>query len=486
MPAQQTTDARTVLAICAVQLVLWTLAPSLGFLSPPLDVVENIAWSRSLEWGYYKHPPLQVWLTAGAMQLGGVWAVYLLSQLCVVACYAALWTLGRELIGSRPALLAVMLFSLVYYANIPTPEFNANVLQMPLWAWAGVALWRGLTRPGIGWWLLLAGATTAALYTKYSVIFLVAALVVGGLTLRGWRLVLERRMWLAIAMATLLCLPHLMWLHDSGYQPIIYAQLRSETLAGFARVVDPLRFLGAQLLDHAGAILLLLVGGALAAWRGGAAQPDGRAARHFLLALAFGPLAAMVVLGLLRGSGLKDMWGAPAVIWVSLWAAAQFRVEDLSWARMRGLFWPVIIAAPIGVGVAAVFAGSFTEKLPKTSWPSEELSNQLLAEWTLRQDTPLRIISGPTWEAGFITAFASSRSQFFVRHELAINPWITETRLREEGALVLGHTGVKDAAPSWPEWLPRDAPRGWTAIAGDGRARGLHWAILAPGRYEEP
>ena len=50
-------------ALCGVQVFLWTLLPGLSFSNAPLDVVENIGWGREWQWGYYKHPPLQAWLT---------------------------------------------------------------------------------------------------------------------------------------------------------------------------------------------------------------------------------------------------------------------------------------------------------------------------------------------------------------------------------------------------------------------------------------
>ncbi|MBC7716569.1 MAG: glycosyl transferase, partial [Pseudorhodobacter sp.] len=31
-------------------------------LSPPVDNIEQLTWVRSLQWGYYKHPPLPTWL----------------------------------------------------------------------------------------------------------------------------------------------------------------------------------------------------------------------------------------------------------------------------------------------------------------------------------------------------------------------------------------------------------------------------------------
>ena len=36
----------------------WLLLLDRGALAPPTDNIEQLTWVRSLEWGYYKHPPL--------------------------------------------------------------------------------------------------------------------------------------------------------------------------------------------------------------------------------------------------------------------------------------------------------------------------------------------------------------------------------------------------------------------------------------------
>ena len=49
--------------IAALHFIFWTAGPSLGFSSPPLDVIENRFWGSEWLIGTYKHPPLQAWLT---------------------------------------------------------------------------------------------------------------------------------------------------------------------------------------------------------------------------------------------------------------------------------------------------------------------------------------------------------------------------------------------------------------------------------------
>ncbi len=54
--AHQTWPRQTLLFICLVQLVLWTLSPTLSFLSPPIDVGENMIWGPGLAMGLLQTP----------------------------------------------------------------------------------------------------------------------------------------------------------------------------------------------------------------------------------------------------------------------------------------------------------------------------------------------------------------------------------------------------------------------------------------------
>ena len=41
---------------------LWLSLLGFSSFAPPIDNIEQLTWVRSLEWGYYKHPPLPTWL----------------------------------------------------------------------------------------------------------------------------------------------------------------------------------------------------------------------------------------------------------------------------------------------------------------------------------------------------------------------------------------------------------------------------------------
>src|SRR6266704_1165492 len=93
------------------QALLWTLVPALFYPGPPGDVPAVLAVGHEFQLGTYLGPPLAFWLAEIAYALSGksLFAVYALSQVCVVVTYWAAFALGRTLVGAQHAALAVLL-----------------------------------------------------------------------------------------------------------------------------------------------------------------------------------------------------------------------------------------------------------------------------------------------------------------------------------------------------------------------------------------
>ena len=91
------------------QATLWWLIPSLFYGSPPGDLPMLLAVGHEFQVGTFLGPPLASWLAEVAFSLAGMPGVYLLSQVCVVITYWAVFSLGRAIVGDLHATLAVML-----------------------------------------------------------------------------------------------------------------------------------------------------------------------------------------------------------------------------------------------------------------------------------------------------------------------------------------------------------------------------------------
>lgn len=446
----------------AVHVALWTLLPALAYTSPPLDVVEGLSWGHEWQLGYYKHPPLPAWLLEAAFQAtgGGVWSAYLLSQLAVAATFVAVWSFARPMVGEVGALIAALALEGVFYFTVPTPEFNNNVLQMPLWAWASVHFHRALTLRAPRYWAFLALEVAALFYTKYSggLLVLVLALIAAS-TAPGRAALKSPWPYLAALLAAALALPHVLWLVKSNFTPFAYA-LDQEEAASFAgRVFYAGKFLAAQLLDHA-PLLLVAALATLGLWRPGAPAREpllvplsrpGAFDRVYVAWIALAPALIAALMSLILGIQFRSLWGAPMFAFSGL-ALLLLAGETLTVRRPRPcafLLVAYLVAIPLLHTAGLWVAPWLDHKAHRPIWPAQEIAARMSAAWTGQTGKPLSVVGGHPWLAGLIGLYGPDRPSILLR-EPEHSPWIEPQALRAKGAIVVWQ--IRDGArPGMPE-----------------------------------
>lgn len=436
-----------VLAAILLHACVWTFVPSLVNPNLPLDVIEGLAWGHAWQLGYDKHPPLSAWLLelASWVEPGSDWQIYLLSALCVAVAFWAVWRLARDFLSPARAGLAVLLMQGVYYHNFTIPEFNPNVLQLPLWALSVLCFWRALSRGSLVAWGLFGLFGALGLLTKYFTAFLILPL---GLYLllepqarQAWR---TRGPYLAMGVALAVLMPHLVWLALNEFQTIAYALGRSSALSDSAWVKHlryPLQFVLAQVLAGiAVAVLLFSLG--RPTWSRSVEGPQFR----FLFAVAIVPLLLVVAVSAGLGLRLRSMWGAPLLIFMPLFVLALFRVEAPKVRRFAVAWFAVFLLAPALYAGLALFQPYATDEGKRVHFPGRTLAQHVEADWRLRYARPLRIAIGSEWIAGNIGAYASSRPQVFIDGDVSRSAWLDDARVRSEGAVVVWEIEDADQA----------------------------------------
>ncbi|WZB72204.1 glycosyltransferase family 39 protein [Achromobacter xylosoxidans] len=106
---------------------LWLLERST--LAPPTDNIEQLTWVRSLEWGYYKHPPLPTWLLWPFVQALGwsAWTTYVLGALCTLGGFFIYWRMLRGMRGGAYALVALLAGLCVTFYNYRLHFYNHEI-----------------------------------------------------------------------------------------------------------------------------------------------------------------------------------------------------------------------------------------------------------------------------------------------------------------------------------------------------------------------
>ncbi len=434
-------------AALVLHAALWTLVPSLANPNLPLDAIEELAWGHAWQWGYDKHPPLSAWLAELAYLAapGRGWPVYLLSALCVTLAFWALWRLALEFLTPRVALIAVLLLEGIYYHNFTSPEFNANVILLPLWALCVLCLWRALSRGGLVFWALFGVFGALGLLGKYFTGFLILPL--------GLFLVLDRdsrAVWRTpgpyLAMGTALAVlgPHLVWMWGHDFQTLTYAVARAaaHSDSAFARHLGyPVKFLFAQLTALLPMLLLFAALGR-PTWQVSSLTRE----RRFLIAAGIAPLVLVILASAIFGLRLRSMWGSSLFLFFGLILAMSCLPPRLNLRRFAVAWCGLFLLAPALYAALALAQPYVTGKGKRVHFPGRALAREAEAAWSARHAGALPIAIGSEWLAGNIGAYAAARPWVYIAGDPARAPWVGDSLVREKGAVVVWES-VPGAAP---------------------------------------
>ena len=445
-------------------VLLWTLVPVLLLSAPHGDNVEQLNWSHSLEWGYFKHPPLPTWLLCACIELVGRSAAltYALAMSCVGAALWILWRCARLLLDRETALVALLLSSANYYLMGRGSFLNHNTVMLPfvaLSAWAVLRIVQGAS-----WrcWLLLGLAQALGLLTKYQMCLVILA---NGLALLSAgvhrRPGFARHAALASVATLLPLIPHALWLGSHQFSTFQYAghSLMAQLGAG-PRAAAGARFLGQQVGRLAPAALACALALGLEALRrrrkdpGAVDQPaapprsDARQARAMAL-LALTPLATIMLLCLCLGVAPQNHWGASSTLLIPLM---------LCHALRRAAPWPLgataVATATVHLGAVIwnVFVWAYNPG-PHHAFAARPLAALAQAYWTAHHSSPLKVLLGAGWEAGSISLYLPGHPAVVPGADRAQAPWVDPQQARGCGALVIGRMGT-DLAQQVPAIEP--------------------------------
>src|SRR5476651_1267842 len=241
------------------QAALWLILPLLLYRSPPDDLATVLAYGREYQVGTDLGPPLAFWLADIAFRLAGnhLFGVYLLTQICAVTAFWALYLLARAVVGGQQAVLAVLLTMTVTAFSSPGVEFGPLVLARPLWALLLLHSWQliGQGRRNAWFaWSIEAGLLLLTTSAAVGLLLLVAAFALT--TARGRRILMSFDPLFALLVIVVLALPYLVWL------------IRADTLAMppwpavadlSARALHWTALLGGLLFALSGIVLLVIV-----------------------------------------------------------------------------------------------------------------------------------------------------------------------------------------------------------------------------------
>lgn len=454
VPASGLDDGRLAGAVLLGHLLLWTALPWLVSRNLPLDVVEALAWGREWQWGYYKHPPLSGWVAELARFGPTNLSLFALSQLMVTLGLLATWLLGRDLLGTSLATLALMATEGIHYFNLSSTEFNANVVMFPFWAWATLCAWRAIRTGHVAWWIGLGLCSGLGALGKYVFLLLPGSVLLYTLVNRqarqAWR---TPGPWAAVLVFAPIVAPHVQWALQHDWATLQYAIGRGhsgELAQQGSWGLEFMNFVLAQTLT------LLPAWGLLRTL--GPAQTVARPAheRWLLAALGLGPLLLIMLAATLAQAKMLHMWASPFFICAAPLYLA-WRRPDVAQlhARRFACAWAIWMLLPLTFFVgAALFGPQQKHKLDRTSYPGAEIARILTQRWHDQTGRPLTIVAGEEFLAGTVAHYSADRPSVFYDANFSESLWLSPQQVQGSGALFVWPIGRGEVAVAK---LPRDS-----------------------------
>lgn len=462
--------------------LLWLPLLDRGALAPPTDNIEQLTWVRSLEWGYYKHPPLPTWLLWPVVQVLGwsAWATYVAGALCTLGAFALLWRLLRELRGPAYAIVALLAALCITFYNGRLHFYNHEVVLIPLVAGCAAACWKAHATRRIGWWIALGVCLGLGALAKYQIAVAGVAVLVFWLSQRGWRDPMQA-FGLQVAGLTALAVfsPHLAWLAANDFESLGYAMSSSlaASLSWPARAQEVARWWGDQMLNRAmPAWVLLGVSWTLARRRssvlagpGVRAVAPGDPGRALLLAFGFTPLVFVSAMTLATGSHIQLHWGTPYLLFAvpavmellrgrAAWRLVRPREAAVAFMLIQSLLMArVELTSPTGAGLARRAADWRYFDSRALAQRLQERARQVLGG-------PVRVISGPPAEAGALALRLPEQPLVLIDGQPRLSPWVPAGLVEACGVLELSLN---------------TRPEGFAPVGG--AFPGLYWRVLPPG-----
>jgi hypothetical protein len=478
------------------QAALWLVLPLLLYRSPPGDLATALAFGREYRVGTDLGPPLAFWLADIAYRLAGnhVFGVYVLSQLCFITAFRALYELARTIVGGQQAVLAILLTMTVTAFGVPGLTFGPLVLACPLWALILLHAWQIIGQGRRNAWFALSIEAGLLLLTTPAAIGLLLLLVAFALaTARGRRTLTSFDPLFALLVVVVLALPYLIWLVradalDMPQWPAV-AELN-------LRLLRWGELLGGLLLAMAGIALLVILDSRFVSGLGNRKPEDAPVifrpptdplARKFVYVFAIAPALAGSLISALFG--IDHVAGGAAIALLMSGLAVVVLSGDLIHLRRQRVLrmaWLAAVVAPALAVVATIVVQPwFASTDVPTSVPASAIGRFFGENFARRTNRPLQAVAGDPQLAALV-ALGPSRPHLLLDATPERTPWMTPEKFSELGGVVVwpaadtAGTPPDDIAKRFPGIVP-EIPRAFDRLV-TGRQPSLRvgWAIVRP------
>jgi 4-amino-4-deoxy-L-arabinose transferase-like glycosyltransferase len=449
-------QSNTVVSLFGVALVFawvaWSTFWDTGLYG---DNVEQFVWVHSLQWGYYKHPPMPTWLLGGAIHLFGphAWLTNALAAVCFALTGWLTWSIARSLLDEKVANITIVLWTLQQCFSVSAQIYNHNTVLVMFMAATVYAVLRAANtntnaKMSFRWWLgagLFAGCAMLSKYQAALPLFALLATVC--ITNRQpFRFPMAGLATAGVGF-TLVFSPHLYWAVTHQFPALRYASAALESGGFTQRVAWVASFSVNQIRMVLPLVLVIALSWAICKVRSpsqpaqvldrkssGVTNGPTLGVRMWMWGLVWAPVVILVLSSLATGSQLRNHWGVQLFQFLPIWIAWRWRNSN---TLKLTLLIPLALAAQAaGFTYYAVKQSqpdaAQAERRADSSYPARNMASAALAHWKQQTSCPLKIIGGD-FEAGLVSAFVKEFPVVYSGPEAT--PWVTADQINQHGIM---------------------------------------------------
>lgn len=175
-------------------------------------------YAQNMAWGYFDHPSMVAFLIkVSSLFFDGELGVRFMSSVLSAGTYMLLWSLVDN---PKKKDYVVHFFLLVFSFTLMNAYGFLTLPDTPLLFFTALFLWlykRFLSNQSILTTLLLGVVMAALMYSKYH-----AVLVILFVLLSNYKLIFNKKAWLAVIVALICYTPHFIWLYQNDFVSITF------------------------------------------------------------------------------------------------------------------------------------------------------------------------------------------------------------------------------------------------------------------------
>jgi len=295
--------------------------------------------------------------------------------------------------------------------------------------------------------------------------------------------------YVAMLIACVVALPHLVWLLDRRFA--VLAGAGDGTIA--AGVIEWFKLFAALIAEHAGLAVLVIVAGILVADRKAAVpefvrQPVDPFAKLFVYVFALAPAIVAALIAAIGGQA-DPPGGMGALVVLSGLAVIVLAGDVIRLYRQNiaGWTWAALLVGPPALAVITIIVLPWTLAMElKVNEPAADMGRFFTESFNRRTGKPLAIVVGEGRLAGLVALASPQRPSVLIDAAYERAPWVSEAHLRAKGAIVVWPIADAAGAPPahirarFPDLVPEVPHAFERAFQGRLPLMRVGWAMIRP------